>query len=105
MYRVHLAAFPQVSGSKSQRRLANLSNRNRRDKCRTDGQVSPLQDHGLRKLHPLTAKVCAELLTELGGPTEKKVAAMKETGKKREDFLIDKAGAAPAKATKRRTKK
>jgi DNA-binding protein H-NS len=33
------------------------------------------------------------------------VAAMKETGKKREDFLIDKAGAAPAKATKRRTKK
>jgi hypothetical protein len=66
MYRVHLAAFPQVSGSKSQRRLANLSNRNRRDKCRTDGQVSPLQDHWLRKLHPLTAKVCAELLTEHG---------------------------------------
>jgi DNA-binding protein H-NS len=32
------------------------------------------------------------------------VAAMKETGKKREEFLIDKA-AAPAKATKRRTKK
>jgi DNA-binding protein H-NS len=33
------------------------------------------------------------------------VATMKETGKKREDFLIDKTGAAPAKATKRRTKK
>ena len=33
------------------------------------------------------------------------VAAMKETGKKREDFLIDKAGTSPAKATKRRTKK
>jgi DNA-binding protein H-NS len=32
------------------------------------------------------------------------VAAMKETGKKREDFLIDKASAAPAKASKRRTK-
>jgi DNA-binding protein H-NS len=33
------------------------------------------------------------------------VAAMKETGKKREDFLIDTAGPAPAKAPKRRTKK